>query len=107
MGHTLTIADQKRAYTISDRGTWLARRAQLSLPILLEHDPPLLNFYHVMPVNPRKFPDLKINADGAQALADFLVAPETQRVIGEFGSDRYGQPLFFPDALPDVPASGA
>jgi tungstate transport system substrate-binding protein len=98
MGQTLTIADQRRAYTISDRGTWLTRQAQLDLPILLERDPALFNVYHVMPVNPRKFPNVPINSAGGIAFADFMVAPETQRVIAEFGQDRFGQPLFVPDA---------
>ena len=98
MGQTLTIADQKRAYTISDRATWLARKAQLDLPILSEGDPALFNVYHVMPVNPAKFPNLKPNVAGGKAFADFMVTPETQRVIGEFGKDKYGQQLFIPDA---------
>jgi tungstate transport system substrate-binding protein len=98
MGQSLTIADQRRAYTISDRATWLARQAQLDLPILLEGDPALFNVYHVMPVNPRKFPNVPINSAGGIAFADFLVAPEIQRVIAEFGRDRFGQPLFVPDA---------
>lgn len=98
MGQTLTIADQRQAYTLSDRATWLARKGQLGLSLLLEGDPALFNVYHVMPVNPAKFPNLPINAAGGKAFADFLVAPETQRVIGEFGKDRYGQSLFVPDA---------
>lgn len=98
MGATLTLADQKNAYTISDRGTYLARKGTLQSAILIEGDPLLLNIYHVMPVNPAKFPGIPINAQGAKAFADFLVAPETQRLIAGFGVDRYGQPLFFPDA---------
>ena len=98
MGQTLIIADQRQAYTISDRATWLAFKARIQLPILVERDPVLLNVYHVMPVNPDKFPNVKLNVAGAQAFADFLVAPETQRVIGNFGKDKYGQPLFVPDA---------
>jgi tungstate transport system substrate-binding protein len=98
MGQTLLITDQKAAYTISDRGTWLSRRSQISLPILVESDPALFNFYHVMPVSPDKFPGVQINARGAQAFADFLLAPQTQEVIANFGKDRYGQPLFFPAA---------
>jgi tungstate transport system substrate-binding protein len=98
MGQTLIIADQRQAYTISDRATWLAFKGRIQLPILVERDPVLLNVYHVMPVNPDKFPNVKLNVAGAQAFADFLVAPETQRVIGNFGKDKYGQPLFVPDA---------
>jgi tungstate transport system substrate-binding protein len=98
MGQTLIIADQKQAYTISDRATYLANTGKIDLPILVERDPSLLNVYHVMPVNPAKFPNVPINAAGGQAFADFMVAPATQQVIGEFGKDKYGQQLFVPDA---------
>lgn len=98
MGQTLTIADQKSAYTISDRATWLAFTGKIVLPILVEHDPVLLNVYHVMPVNPAKFPGVQINATGGKAFADFLIAPDTQGVIGAFGLDKYGQALFVADA---------
>jgi tungstate transport system substrate-binding protein len=98
MGQTLTIADQRQAYTISDRATWLAFTARIQLPIMVERDPVLLNVYHVMPVNPAKFANVPINAAGGKAFADFMVAPETQKVIGEFGKDKYGDALFVPDA---------
>jgi tungstate transport system substrate-binding protein len=98
MGQTLTIADQKRAYTLTDRGTWLARKAQLALFILVEGDPALFNVYHVMPVNPDKFPNVKINLVGGKAFAEFLVAPQTQKLIADFGKDKFGQALFIPDA---------
>ena len=98
MGQTLTIADQRQAYAISDRATWLAFTGRIQLPIMVEGDPVLLNVYHVMPVNPAKFPGVPINAAGGKAFADFMVAPETQKVLGEFGKDRYGQALFVPDA---------
>jgi tungstate transport system substrate-binding protein len=98
MGQTLTIADQRRAYTISDRATWLALSGRIQLPIMVERDPLLLNVYHVMPVNPDRFPNVPINAAGGKAFADFMVAAETQRVIGEFGKDKYGEALFVPDA---------
>jgi len=98
MGQTLIIADQKQAYTISDRATWPAYTGKIQLPILVERDPALLNVYHVMPVNPDKFPNVKINAAGGKAFADFMVAPDTQTVIGDYGRDKYGQQLFVPDA---------
>jgi tungstate transport system substrate-binding protein len=98
MGQTLTIADQRQAYTISDRATWLSFTGRIQLPIMVERDPVLLNVYHVMPVNPAKFPNVPINTAGGKAFADFMVAPETQRVIGEFGKDKYGEALFVPDA---------
>jgi tungstate transport system substrate-binding protein len=98
MGQTLVIADQKDAYTLSDRATWLAFKDRLKSTLLLDGDPDLFNVYHVMPVNPARFPNVKLNVAGGQAFADFLVAPETQSVIGEFGRDKYGQQLFIPDA---------
>lgn len=98
MGQTLTIADQRQAYTISDRATWLSFTGRIQLPIMVERDPVLLNVYHVLPVNPARFPNVPINAAGGKAFADFMIAPETQRVIGEFGKDKYVQALFVPDA---------
>ena len=98
MGQTLTIADQKRAYTLTDRATWLAWTGKIDLPVLVEGDKALFNVYHVMPVNPARFPSIKINTAGARAFANFLLAPATQEVIGSFGRDKYGQQLFVPDA---------
>ena len=98
MGQTLIIADQRDAYTISDRATYLAYTGKIQLPIMVEKDPVLLNVYHVMPVNPDKFPGVPINVAGGKAFAEFMVAPDTQKVIGEFGQAQYGQPLFVPDA---------
>ena len=96
MGATLSIASEKQAYTITDRATYLATKQNLSLEILVEKDPVLLNIYHVIQVNPQK--SSKINAEGAKAFADFMVSPEAQQIIRTFGVDKYGQPLFFPDA---------
>ncbi|MBI2850161.1 MAG: substrate-binding domain-containing protein [Chloroflexi bacterium] len=96
MGATLNIASEKGAYTITDRATYLATQKTLSLSILVEGDPVLLNIYHVIQANPQKSD--KINADGARAFADFMVDPATQEIIRTFGVDKYGQPLFFPDA---------
>ena len=96
MGQTLQIASEKRAYTITDRSTYLARKASLDLGIVVDKDPPLLNYYHVITVSPTKFP--KINSAGANAFADYLVHPDTQKIIASFGVDKFGQPLFFPDA---------
>ena len=96
MGQTLQLADQRRAYTLSDRGTYLAFRERVRLDVLVEQDERLRNVYHVIAVNPQRFP--AVNAAGAQAFVDFLLAAETQRAIGEFGRERYGQPLFTPCA---------
>lgn len=96
MGQTLTIASEKGAYTFTDRATYLSTQKNLKLDILFQGDASLLNIYHVMQVNPEKFP--KVNADGAKAFVDFMVAPDTQKIIGEFGKDKFGQSLFFADA---------
>lgn len=96
MGATLTIASEKQAYTLTDRATFLANKENLDLEILVEGDAALLNVYHVITVNPEKWPNA--NYDGAIAFANFMIDPATQAVIGEFGVDKFGQPLFFPDA---------
>lgn len=96
MGETLQMADQKRAYTLTDRATYLVWRDKVQLVPVVEGDSLLYNVYHAMEVNPRNAP--RVNAVGARALAEFLVAPETQRLIGEFGRARFGQSLFVPDA---------
>ncbi len=95
MGQTLKIADEKKGYALTDRATYLAQQKNLSLKILVEGDPLLLNIYHVMEVNPAKF--AKVNKDGAKAFADFLLSAEGQEIIKNFGKDKYGQPLFFAD----------
>ncbi len=96
MGQTLALASERRAYTLTDRGTFLAFGRRLDLPILVEKDRPLLNIYAVMEVNPANGP--RVNAAGGKAFADFMVSPEAQAVIRRFGVDRYGQPLFVPIA---------
>lgn len=96
MGQTLTIASEKAAYTLTDRATYLSTKKNLKLDILLEGETSLLNIYHVMQVNPEKFP--KVNAEGAKAFVDFMVNADTQKLIGSFGKDQYGQALFFADA---------
>jgi tungstate transport system substrate-binding protein len=96
MGQTLGIADDRRAYTLTDRATYLAFQKRLTLPILVEKDRPLLNLYSVMEANPANGP--RVNVAAAKAFAEFLLSPETQAVIRTFGVDKYGQPLFVPMA---------
>ncbi len=96
MGATLTIASEKAAYTLTDRATYVANKDNLQLVILSEGDPTLLNIYHVIIVNPEKWP--AVNLAGATAFADFLVSAEGQAMIGAFGVEKFGQPLFTPDA---------
>jgi tungstate transport system substrate-binding protein len=96
MGATLGIASEKTAYTLTDRATYLAFRKRVNSQILLERDRPLLNIYSVMEVNPASGP--RVNAVGGRAFADFLVSPEVQALIGTFGVEKFGQPLFVPIA---------
>jgi len=96
MGATLGIADDRKAYTLTDRGTFLAFQKRVRLPILLEGDKPLLNIYSVVKVDPGNGP--RVNAAGGAAFADFMVSAEVQKVIKTFGVDKYGQPLFVPVA---------
>jgi tungstate transport system substrate-binding protein len=96
MGQTLGIANDRRAYTLTDRATFLAFQKRIDLPILVEKDRPLLNIYSVMDVNPANGP--RVNVAGGKAFAEFMLAPETQAVIKSFGMDKYGQALFVPIA---------
>ena len=96
MGQTLNVAAEKKGYLLADRGTYLALAKTLKLAILVEGDAVLLNIYHVIEVNPAKWP--KVNFAGAKAFADFMVSKETQDTIRTFGVDKFGSPLFFPDA---------
>jgi tungstate transport system substrate-binding protein len=96
MGQTLNVSSEKKAYTLADRGTYLALKKRLDLAVLAEGDAILLNIYHVIEVNPIKFS--KVNAAGGKAFADFMVSKEAQDMIKTFGVEKFGSPLFFPDA---------
>jgi tungstate transport system substrate-binding protein len=96
MGQTLNVTAEKKGYTLADRGTYLALKKNLGLDILVEGDAILLNVYHVIEVNPAKWP--KVNVPGGKAFADFMVSKATQEIIRTFGVDKFGSPLFFPDA---------
>ena len=99
MGAVLIIADEKRAYTLTDRGTYLAFRRKLDLAILVEGDPALFNPYHVIAVNPAKHPH--VNYLGAMLLIGWLTSAEGQEIIANFGMKEFGQPLFIPAAIPN------
>jgi tungstate transport system substrate-binding protein len=96
MGGTLGIANDRQAYTLTDRATMLAFAKRVGLKPLVEGDKLLLNIYSVMEVNPANGP--KVNAAGGKAFAAFMLAPDTQAVIKTFGVDKYGQALFVPIA---------
>lgn len=96
MGQTLQIASEKSGYTLTDTATYLAAKSSLTLDALLQGDKGLINIYSVVSVNPAKWP--KVNATGATKFAEFVTGTEGQQIIGAFGADKYGAPLFTADA---------
>lgn len=94
MGEALTIASERGAYVLSDRGTYLALSGNLRLDVLVEGDARLANPYHVITVRGSR------NVDDARAFAEWLTSPESGALIRTYGSDRFGQPLFLPAANP-------
>jgi tungstate transport system substrate-binding protein len=95
---TLKYTDQQSAYTVIDRATYLSIKDQIKLVILVEGDEALLNFISLIPVNPAKFP--KVNHKDTMKFVKWLTSPEKgQKIIRDFGKDKYGSPLFFPNSL--------
>jgi tungstate transport system substrate-binding protein len=95
MGLTLQVADERHSYTLSDIGTYLAYEERIEIQSLSKPDPELRNVYSVLRVNPARF-GKKVDANGAERFAAFLVREDTQAVIGAFGVERFGRPLFTP-----------
>ncbi len=96
MGATLMIAAEMGAYVLTDRGTFLAMRGRTGLVPHVEGDPGFLNLYSVLEVNAERFSG--VNHAGAMAFSEFILGPEAQGLIRGFGMERFGEPLFFPDA---------
>ena len=95
---TLKYADQKEAYTVIDRATYISIKDQIKLSILVEGDEALLNYISLIPVNPLKFP--KVNVKDTMKFVKWLTAPEKgQLIIRDFGKDKYGSALFFPNSM--------
>lgn len=92
MGDTLKIASEKDAYTLADRATFLSMKDSLDIDIVREGDKDLLNQYGVIVVTEAK------NQDGGQAFFDWILSAEAQELIGKFGVEKYGEPLFVPNA---------
>ncbi len=91
---TLKYTDEKQAYTFMDRATYLSLKSQIKLAVLVEKDEVLLNFISLIPVNPQKFP--KVNYADTMKFVKWLTSPEKgQKIIADFGKDKYGAPLFF------------
>jgi len=93
MGETLTMANEKEAYTLSDIGTYLAYKGNLDLVTLVDEGDQLLNVYCAMQINPAKYPD--INSTIAKDWVNFMISDGVQKEIASFGVDKYGQPLFY------------
>lgn len=96
MGQTLNISAEKKAYTLTDRGTYLALQKNLDLSMLVKGDAMLLNTYHVIEVNPVRW--TKVNTLGAKAFSNFMISRQAQKIIKNFGKAMYGSPLFFLNA---------
>lgn len=100
MGDTITMANEKLAYTLSDRGTWLKMKndaeTAIELEIVCEGAKDLLNQYGIIAVNPEKFPD--VNNEAANAMITWICSDEVQTLIGEYGVEQYGEALFTPNA---------
>lgn len=92
MGNTLTIANELQAYTLADRGTYLAHRGRLELEIMVEGDPSLFNQYGVIAVSRGRNP--RVKTDLALKLVEYLMRKDVQERIGRFGVSQFGQPLF-------------
>ena len=94
---TLRYTDQQGAYTVIDRATYLSLKDRIKLAILVEGDEALLNFISLIPVNPAKF--LQVNATDTKQFVQWLTAPEKgQKIVRDFGKEKYGSPLFFPNS---------
>jgi tungstate transport system substrate-binding protein len=96
MLQTLAASTERQAYTLADRLTFLERRDLLDLAILNVQTPDLLRLYHLIVVNPAK--GAWIDESGARSLSSFLLGPDAQALIRDFGRDRFGQAIFVPDA---------
>ena len=92
MAEALRMASERKAYTVTDRGTYLALAQTLQLQVLSQGDESLKNPYAVLVVNPKRHPN--VNTAGARRFSEFLLSAETQAFVDEFGRDRYGEPLF-------------
>jgi len=93
---TLAYTNEKHAYTIMDRATYITMKPKITLQILVERDDVLLNYITLIPVNPAKFP--QVNNKGALQFIEWLQGQEAQIIIRDFGKDKYGEPLFFPNS---------
>ena len=102
---THRYTDQKGAYTVIDRATYLSIKNQIKLAVLVEGDDALLNYISIIPVNAKKFP--RVNAKDVKIFVAWLTSPKKgQMIIRDFGKDKYGSPLFFPNSREWVKSQG-
>ncbi|MDD1728816.1 MAG: substrate-binding domain-containing protein, partial [Methanospirillum sp.] len=96
MGQTITMANEKDGYTLADASTWNSMQSNITLVPLVTDGKDLLNIYAVIRVNPDKFPNAGINVDAGKKWENFLISDDTQKLIADFGTEKYGKPLFVP-----------
>ncbi len=100
MGATITMADEKGAYCLTDRGTWLKMKndadVELQLDVVCEGASDLLNQYGIIAVNPEKYPE--VNNEAANTMIEWICSEEVQKLIGNYGVEQYGEALFTPNA---------
>lgn len=97
MGATLQIANELRGYTLTDIGTYLTHASPLELELLVQGDTLLRNRYHIILIDVAKFP--WVDTTGARQLKDYLLSPDTQAAMADYGREKYGRSLFVPDAV--------
>lgn len=103
-GPTAKYASEKQAYVVVERATWLAVKNDVNLDLLMDGDPKMKNFMSVIIVSPKNFPNAaaewgwELNVEGAKKLSDWLVSDKAQTIIRDFGKDKHGEPMFFPNS---------
>jgi len=93
---TLRYVNERQGYTIMDRATYITIKKELSLQVLVEKDELMLNYISLIPVNPQKFPN--VHHEEAMKFIEWMISAEGQKIIRDFGRDKYGEPLFFPNS---------
>lgn len=94
---TLLYTDEQKGYTLMDRATFITTKDKIkNIAVLVEKDEILINYISLIPVNKAKFPN--VNADAAKAFINWMVSAEGQKIIKDFGKDKYREPLFFPNS---------
>lgn len=93
---TLKYVDEQKGYTIMDRATYITMKQNIKLQVLVEKDESMLNYISIIPVNQAKLPGVKYTE--AMQFVEWVTSEEAQQIIRDFGKDKYGEPLFFPNS---------